>query len=78
MKRRRNLAVNVVCDAACLELVENPVTQQTVTNFLQRIDSKPITYKNASLQRNKALLSQRKVDHVEYIIVTRDTENFGM
>ena len=37
MDRRRNPAVNGVCDAACLELSEDPFPRQTVTNCLQRI-----------------------------------------
>ena len=75
---RINLAVNGVCNADYLELGEDPVPRQTVTNFLQRINSKPITYENASPQINQALLSQRQVEYVEDIIVTRDTANLGM
>ena len=44
LDRRRNTAVNGVCDAACLELGEDPVPRITVANFLQRIGSKPITF----------------------------------
>ena len=47
MDRGRNPVVNGVCEADFLELVEDPVPRKTVTNFLQRTDSKPITYENA-------------------------------
>ena len=53
LERRRNLEVNGVCDAACLELGKNPVPPMTVINCLQRIGSKPITYKNALPPRNQ-------------------------
>ena len=49
-----------------------------MTNYLQRIGSKPITYKNASPPRNWALLSQRQVKYVEYVIVTRYMSNLGV
>ena len=77
MKRQRNTVVNEVCDAACLELGEDPVTQQTVNNVLQRIISKPIIYKNSFPPIKQAFVFQRKVRHVEDIIVTRDTTNLG-
>ena len=35
--------VNGVCNVACLELDEDTVPWQTVTNCLQNIGSKPIT-----------------------------------
>ena len=65
--------VNGVCDAACLKLGENPVTQQAVANCLQSIGSKPITYENAFPPINQALISQSHVNYVEDILVTRDT-----
>ena len=77
MKRQRNTVVNRVCDAACLELGEDPVPQQTVNNVLQRIISKPIIYKNSFPPIKQAFVFQRKVRHVEDIIVTRDTTNLG-
>ena len=46
LERRRNPVVNGVCDAACLGLGRDPVTQMTVANFFQRIVSKPIIYEN--------------------------------
>ena len=49
-----------------------------MTIVLQSIGRKPITYENALPSRKQALLSQRQVNYVEYIIVTRDTENLGM
>ena len=78
MKRRMNQAVNGVCGAACLGLGENPIPQETVTKFLQRIGSMPIKYNNSSPPRNQALLSQSQVNCVEDIFVKRDTVNLGM
>ena len=40
LERHRNPDVNVVCD-------EYPVPKMIVTNCLQSIDSKPITFENA-------------------------------
>ena len=67
----RNPAVNGVYD-------EDPVPQITVTNFFQRICSRPITFDNAFLPGKQVFLSQRKVKYVEDIIVTRYTANLGM
>ena len=78
MERRRNPAVNGVCDAACLDLGEDNVPRQTVTIFLQRIGNKPITYNNSSPPRNQALLSKRQVKYAADIIVTRDTEKLAI
>ena len=71
LERRRNPEVNEVCD-------EDPIPRMTVNNCSQSIVSKPITFENSSPLRNQALLSQRQVNYVEYIRVTRDTENLGM
>ena len=78
LERWRNPEDNGVCDTDCLELGEDPIHRQTVTNFLQKIGIKLITYENASPPRKQAFLSQRQVNYVEYIIVTRDTANLGM
>ena len=78
MERHRNPSVNGVFDADCLELGEDPVPGQIVTNNLQRIGSKPITYNNTYPPINWALLLQRQLNYVEDIIVTRYTENLGM
>ena len=67
-----------MCAVACLGLGKNPVPRQTVTNFLQRIGSKPITYKNFFTPGKRALLLQSQFRYVEDILVTRDTANFGM
>ena len=67
-----------MCDTACLDLGEYHVPQKIVTNCLQSIGNKSITYKNASPQRKQAFPSQRQVIYVEDIIVTRDTTNFGI
>ena len=50
----------------------------TVTNCLQRIGRRPITFENFSPPGNQALLSHNKVKYVEDIIVTLDTNNLGM
>ena len=78
IERRRNPAVNIVCDAYCLELGKDTVTKQTVNNCFQRIGRKTITYGKSFLLRKRVLLSQRKVGYVEDIIVTRDMDNLGM
>ena len=78
MERQRNKDVHGVCDAACLGLGKYHVPQITLTNCLQRIGIKPITYENAFPPRNQALLQQRQVNCVKDVIVTRNTENFGM
>ena len=70
LERRRNPAVNGVCD-------EYPVTLMKVKNGLQRIGSNPITFENAFPPRKQALLLQSQIKYVEDIIVTRDTEKFG-
>ena len=74
----RNPAVNGVCDADFLELVDDPVTQQTVKNCLQIIVRNTITYKNASPPRNRAFIPQRHVKYVEDIIFTIYKGNLGM
>ena len=43
MYKRRNPAVNGLCDKVCLELGEDTVTLQTVDIVLQHIGSKTIT-----------------------------------
>ena len=78
LQRQRNPAVNVLCDAACLELGKDTAPQMAVANCLQSIVRKPITYKNAFPPRNQAFISRRQVKYVQYIIVTRDTSNLGM
>ena len=78
MDRQRNPEVNRVCDAYFLELGDDIFPRQTVTNCLQRIGSKLITYENASPLRNQALLSQIQVRYVEYIIITSDTAKLGI
>ena len=70
--------INGVCNVTFLELGKDTVPQQKVTNFLQRVGSKPITDGNASPPRNKVLLSQRQIKYVEDIIVTRHTVNLDM
>ena len=49
-----------------------------MTNFLQRIGSKTITYDNSFPQINRVLIMQRQINYVEDITVTRDTSNLGM
>ena len=49
-----------------------------MTNFLQRIGSKSITYENAFPPKNRSLLLQRQVNYVEDIISTRDMSNLGI
>ena len=71
MERRRNLAVNLLCD-------EDTVTQTTGNNCLQRIGSRKITFDNDLPPGNQALLSHNQVKYVEDIIVTRDTEKLGV
>ena len=71
MERRRNLAVNLLCD-------EDTVTQMTGNNCLQRIGRIPITFDNDFPPGKQALLSHNQVKYVEYIIVTRETLNLGM
>ena len=66
-----NSAVNGMCD-------EDLAPRMTVIIFLQRTDSKPITFDNASSPRKQALLSKRKVKYIEYLIVERDTVNLGI
>ena len=39
MERRRNPAVNGVCDAACLDLGEDTVPRQTVTIFCKGLET---------------------------------------
>ena len=67
-----------MCNAAFLGLGEDPFHQQTVTNCLKVIGSKPITYGNSFSPINQALILQVQVKYVEDIIVTRDTANFGI
>ena len=76
MERRRNPAVNGVCNEACLEFGEEPRPSTNSDHFFQSIGSKPITYDNDFPPRNQALLTE--VKHVEDIIITRDTENLGV
>ena len=68
---RRNPVANQVCD-------EYPVPRMTVTNCLQSIGSKSITFENDSPPGKQALISHNQVKYVEYIIVTRDTAKPGM
>ena len=70
--------VNLFCIADYLELGKYPVPRKTVTNCLQSIVSKPITYNNSLPPRNHALLSKRKVNYFEDILFTRGTSNLGM
>ena len=51
---RRNPSVNGLCD-------EDPVPRMTVTNCLQSIGSRPITFDNALSLGNQALLSHNKL-----------------
>ena len=46
MGRHRNTVLNGVCEADCLELDEDTVTQQTVNICLQTIVNKLVTYEN--------------------------------
>ena len=46
-------------------------------NCLKSIDSKPITFNNASPTSNWELLPKSQVKYVEYIIITRDASNLG-
>ena len=78
MENWRNLAVDRVCNAACLGLGEGPVTQQTVSNCLQRIGGKPIIYNNYFRICKEVLLSISHVNVFVDITVTRDTANLGM
>ena len=64
MERRRNQEVNGVCNADCLELGDDPVPQQTLTNCFQSIVSKPITYNNDFPPRKQSLIFQRQVNYV--------------
>ena len=59
MEKRRNPVVSGVYDAACLGLGKDSVPRKIVTNCLQSIYSKPITYKNAFPIINQALIIQR-------------------
>ena len=61
-KIRSNPAVNGVCD-------EDDVNRITVTNCLQRIGSKQITFENSFLPIKQALLLQRQVKYVEDILL---------
>ena len=49
-----------------------------MTNELQRIGSKPITYNNSFPPIKRAFISQSQVKYVEDIIFTGDTANLGM
>ena len=49
-----------------------------MTNCLQRIVIRSISFENAFHLGNKKLLSKHQVNYVEDIIVTRDTSNIGM
>ena len=64
-----------VCDEWDVELGEDTVPQMKVANILKRIFSK---YNNSLPMIKWALISKSQVKYVEYIIVTRDTENFGI
>ena len=66
-----------MCDKGNLELGEDPVPWIKVSNHLKSIFSKPITYENTFPLIHWALLSERQVNYVEYVVVTRDTENLG-
>ena len=78
MERHRNPSVNGVFDADCLELGEDPVPGQIVTNNLQRIGSKPITYNNTYPPRNWAVLLQRQLKYVEEEQVRHEDERNQM
>ena len=56
----------------------DPVPKQTVFNFLQMIDRKPITYENAFPLKNMILLLENQVKYVEDIIVTIEIANLEM
>ena len=58
MDRQSKPAVDGECDTACLGLVKDIVSLQTVANCLQRIGSKPITYDNSFPKINWSFLSQ--------------------
>ena len=64
--------------ADCLDLGEDTVPRITVANCFQSIGINPITYENSFPPRKQALVSQRQVNYVEYMIVTRDTANLGI
>ena len=49
-----------------------------MANFLKRIGSKLIAYKNSFPMIKRVLILQSQVNFVEDIIVTRDTVNIGM
>ena len=78
MEIQNNPEPNGVHDAACLGLGKDPIPRQKVTNCLQRIGRKPITYYNVFPPKKWLLLFQRQVNYVEEIIVTRDTEHLGI
>ena len=78
LEKPRNPTVDEVCDEEGLELGEDTIPQMTVANFLKRIGSKPITYKNSFPMIKRMLLSKSQVKYVEDIIVTRYTANLGM
>ena len=65
-------------DEACLKLGLYPVPEQTVFNVVQRIDRKPIIYKNALPTKKRKLLSGRQVKYVEDILFKRYIESLGM
>ena len=71
LERRKNTAVNGVCD-------EDNILLMTVNNCLQRIGSKPIKFENAPPPGRQEFLSKRQVKYVEDIIFTRYTANLGM
>ena len=57
---------------------EDPVPQMTVTDCMQRIGSRLITFENASPQGKQLLLLHNQINYVEDIIFTRDTVNLGI
>ena len=71
LERRRNPAVNGVCD-------EDNLTRMEVNNSLHRIGSRPIKFENVLPPEKQALISKNQVKYVEGIIVTRDTAKLGM
>ena len=66
------------CDEGFGGVGLNPVHKQTIFNVLQRIGSKPVTYKNAFPMKKKTLLLENQVKYVEDMIVKIYTANLGM
>ena len=61
-----------------MDLGFDPVPKQTVSNVLQLIVRKPITYDNDFPMKKRELISEIQVNYVEDIIVKRYRANLGM